>query len=143
MDPIYQTGTSVSAYVSYRASETLLERRAEARSQQSQTPNEKASNGSNDRLADLRDSIDIRTSETADTLLQYTDRVLEQADRIEQRIQSQLGNGGGQASGATASQSGAQFSMSSEMMSYLQMIPQPRSRQGIVRKFSRSDGCVS
>lgn len=123
MDPINSMEASVSSNLSFRFSETIQKRRTNSQSQNSAS----SARNPQDRtalreIADIRDWVDIRTNEISEGLLQNTDRIIAQADRIEARIQSQLGRNNNTANLSGQSQEGIRFSMSTEMLTYLQMI---------------------
>ncbi len=123
MDPIYSVEASASANISFRFSETMQERRTDAQRQNSASSTQNTQNRNTLlEVADIRDWVDIRTNEIAEGLLQNTDRVIAQADRIEARIRSQLGENFGPSISSTQPQNDIRFSMSTEMLTYLQMI---------------------
>lgn len=124
MDPIYSVGTSVSSYLSLRASETLSQRRGQTRSESSNS-DEEANVSTSSEETENREEINDAINRLVGTIGgDDNDRIRQQAQRIQSLFQSPLSQSSNTAPVFSQSQNDTVNSISYELQTYLQIIRQ-------------------
>jgi hypothetical protein len=121
VDPIYQIGASASINIAFRSSQITQQRQERALSE---STDNKEPVATEENATDNSGVAQVQISNAAIGMADFTDRVMQQADRIEQRFQQPLVAAQLTSNAPVDSGRSFEFSMSSELQTYMQMIRQ-------------------
>ncbi len=121
MDPIYQVGAFASINKTFRSSQ-IIQQRQERTSSESTTSGEPVATEQD--ATNIAEIALVEISSTAMGLLDFVNRVMEQANLIEERFQLSSVSTQQSSNSPVISNKRFQFSMSSELQTYMQMIRQ-------------------
>ncbi len=121
MDPLYQVGVSASINIAFSSSQITQQRQERTLSESSES--EEPVTAEPD-ATEPTETTPIQISSAAIGIGDFTARVMQQADRIQERFQQPLLSTQQSSNNSVNSNQNFQFSMSSELQTYMQMIRQ-------------------